>query len=159
MADTTNTPKSILSVCATSSERVKDLVIKNGQLIFIQDTGRIAMDWKNKRIFYNQIEELETDLDRANLSNPVNGKFYFVIDTAVLWRYYNCWVQVTSQPDEIIFFGTEMPELGKTNTLYVNTDEGKECISVWDNDTDTYKVVADRTHSISEEYIASLFVE
>lgn len=157
MADTTNTTKSILSVCATTSERVKDLVIKNGQLIFIQDTCRIAMDWKNKRTFYNQIEELETDLDRANLSDAVNGKFYFVIDTAVLWRYYNGWVQVTSQPDEILFIGTEMPELGKANTLYVNTNEGKECISVWDDDTDTYKVVADKTHSISNEDIISLF--
>lgn len=158
MADKTNTTKSILSVCATTSERVKDLVIKNGQLIFIQDTCRIAMDWKNKRTFYNQIEELDTDLDRANLSDAVNGKFYFVIDTAVLWRYYNGWVQVTSQPDEILFIGTEMPELGKANKLYVNTDEGKECISVWDDDTDTYKVVADKTHSISNEYIATLFV-
>jgi hypothetical protein len=157
MADATNTTKSILSVCATTSERVKDLVIKNGQLIFIQDACRIAMDWKNKRTFYNQIEELETDSDRANLSDAVNGKFYFVIDTAVLWRYYNGWIQITSKPDEILFIGTEMPELGKANTLYINKEEGNECISIWDDDTDTYKVVADKTHSISKEDIVALF--
>ena len=34
MADTTAT-KSVLSLVATTSDRVKDLVIKNGQLIFV----------------------------------------------------------------------------------------------------------------------------
>ena len=33
---------SVLSVCATTSGRVKELPIKDGQLIFIQDVGRIA---------------------------------------------------------------------------------------------------------------------
>lgn len=153
----TNKTKAILSVCATTSERLKDLVIKNGQLIFIQDTCRIALDYKNKRTFYNQIDELETDFDRENLDNPVNGKFYFVIETAVLWRYYNGWTQITSKPEEVIFIGVELPELGNPKTLYVNKEEGSECISVWDDDTDEYKVVADKTQSISEEDIAALF--
>lgn len=156
MAETTNT-KAILSVCATTSERVKDLVIKNGQLIFIQDTCRIALDYKNKRTFYNQIEELETDLDRENLSDPVNGKFYFIIETAVLWRYYNEWIQITSKPEEILFIGVELPELGNPKTLYINKTDGNECISIWDDDIDKYKVVADKTYSISEEDIAALF--
>ena len=49
MADTTT--KQVLSVIATTSERVKELVIKNGQLIFIQDAGRIGLDFNNKRKF------------------------------------------------------------------------------------------------------------
>ena len=87
MADTTT--KQVLSVIATTSERIADLVIKNGQLIFVQDLGRIALDFKGKRKFYNQIEELDTELTRTGLTSPVNGVYYFVIETAVLWTYRN----------------------------------------------------------------------
>ena len=38
MADTTT--KSVMSLVATSSSRIRDLIIKDGQLIFIQDLGR-----------------------------------------------------------------------------------------------------------------------
>ena len=82
-----NETKTILSLCATTSDRVKDLLIKDGQLIFVHDAGRLALDFKGKRTFYNQIIELSTERERIDLSNAVNGKFYFVIETAVLWRY------------------------------------------------------------------------
>ena len=114
------TTKQVLSVIATTSERIKDLVIKSGQLIFIQDTGRIAFDFKGNRKFYNQIEELDTELTRKELESPVDGVYYFVIETAVLWTYQGEWIQITSQPEEIVFIGTEMPELGQEKTLYVN---------------------------------------
>ena len=51
MAETVNTAP--FSVIATTSERLSNLVIKNGQLIFIQDKHRIAFDFKDKRTFYN----------------------------------------------------------------------------------------------------------
>jgi len=51
----------ILSVCATTDERVGQLPIKNGQLVFVQDKHRIALDFAGKRRFYNQIEELTTE--------------------------------------------------------------------------------------------------
>ena len=63
MADTTT--KSILSLVATNSSRIRDLVIKDGQLIFIQDLGRIAFDFKGQRVFYNQIVELNTEKGRC----------------------------------------------------------------------------------------------
>ena len=112
--------KTILSLCATTSDKVKDLLIIDGQLIFVHDTGRLALDFKGKRTFYNQIIELSTERERIDLSNAVNGKFYFVIETAVLWRYFNGWTQITSSPEEVLFIGTEMPELGQPNKLYVN---------------------------------------
>ena len=80
------TAETVMSLIATTSSRVKDLTIKNGQLIFIQDLGRIAFDFKNKRVFYNQIVELNTEGDRVTLDNPISG-YYFVIDTATLWFY------------------------------------------------------------------------
>lgn len=130
------------TIVATTSDRVKDLIVKNGQLIFIRDKGRIAFDFKDKRVFYNQITELDTEQERSSLSDPANG-YYFVIETAVLWFYNDGWIQITTQPEDIVFIGVELPELGqaKTGTLYVNKAE-KE-ISVWDEETNTYIVVAD----------------
>lgn len=153
MAD--NKAKTILSFCATVSDKVKDLVIKDGQLIFIHDEGRIALDYKGKRTFYNQIIELEAEQERLNLSEPINGKYYFIIETAVLWRYYNGWQQLTTAPDEIIFIGTEMPELGKPKTLYVDK-ENRE-ISVWDEEQSEYLKVSNYTGTISVEEISALF--
>ena len=78
MTDTTT--KSVLQLVATTSSKIRDLVISNGQLIFIQDLGRIAFDFNDKRVFYNQIVEVETEEDRLALENPLNG-YYFVIDS------------------------------------------------------------------------------
>lgn len=154
MADL-NMTSTILSVCATTSDRVKDLIIKDGQLIFVQDAHKIAFDFKGTRRFYNQIEELNTEIERKNLSTPVNGKYYFIIETAVLWRYFNGWIQLTTPPDEIVFIGTELPELGKKNTLYVNKNERE--ISVWDEEKDNYVAVSNYTETASEADILALF--
>lgn len=147
--------KKILSICATTSDRVSDLVIKDGQLIFVHDLGRLALDYKGKRTFYNQVIELDTDIERTNLENPVNGKYYFVINTAVFWRYFNGWQQLTSSPEEVLFIGTELPELGQANKIYVDKDD-KE-ISVWDEDAEVYVPVANYTESISIDEIKNLF--
>lgn len=156
MADTTT--KQVLSIVATTSERIKDLVIKNGQLIFCHDIGRIAFDYKDKRKFYNQIEEIDTEKTRQELESPVNGVYYFIIETAVLWTYSNDkWVQLTSKPEEIVFIGTEFPELGVEQTIYANTTDGNEHIAVWSDELGDYKVVADKTQTISSNDIALLF--
>ena len=153
MADTT---KQILSVVATTSERVKDLSVKNGQLIFVQDIGCIALDFKNKRKFYNQIEELDTELTRKELVAPVNGVYYFIVETAVLWTYRNnAWVQITSKPSDIVFVGTEFPELGVEQTIYVNKKE-KE-ISIWDDSENGYTTVANYCDAISAEEVEGFF--
>ena len=102
MADLTTKP--VLSVCATVGSKLPNLVIKDGQLIFVQDKHRIALDFGGKRIFYNQIEELATDAVRTSMLAPVAGLFYFVIETAVLWTYRDKWVQITTPPKEVVFF-------------------------------------------------------
>lgn len=150
-----NIIKTMPSFIATVSDRIKDLVIKDGQMIFITDEGRIALDYRGKRTFYNQINELESERERLDLSEPINGKYYFVIETAVFWRYYNGWQQITTAPDDIVFIGTEMPELGKPKTLYVDK-ENRE-ISVWDDTEDEYVKVSNYTDSISVEEISALF--
>ena len=154
MADTTS--KTVMSLVATTSSRVRDLVIKDGQLIFLQDVGRIAFDFKGKRVFYNQIAELETEAERLTLDSPLSG-YYFVIDSACLWFYKNGWTQITEKPEEIVFIGVELPELGQENKLYVNTTNGNEHISVWDDDTNSYRVVAEKTQSMTSADVIALF--
>lgn len=147
--------KSVLSVCATTASRLPDLEIKNGQLIFVQDKHKIAFDFGGKRKFYNQIEELDTESERIAFEKPVFGSYYFVIDTAVLWTYRDKWIQITTSPEEIVFIGTEMPELGSSKTLYVNKDE--KYISIWDDNTKRYVIVSDSKEAVSETDIDSLF--
>ena len=157
MADTNLNTSPILSVCATTGERVKELPIKNGQLLFVQDKHRIALDFNGKRKFYNQIEELSTELERTSLLAPISGMYYFVIETAILWTYQGGWVQITEKPENIVFIGTSMPELGKPHTIYANTTEGNENISIWDKDSSSYKIVADKTQEVTDEDIEALF--
>ena len=154
MADTTT--KSIMSLIATTSSRISDLIIKDGQLIFIQDLGRIALDFKSQRVFYNQIVELDTEAERSTLDSPLSG-YYFVIDTGVLWYYQNEWIPITEKPEEVVFIGVELPELGQANKIYANTTSGNEHISVWDAERGEYVVVADRTHDVTVEDIEKLF--
>ena len=153
MADTTTT-KPVMSLIATTSSRIRDLIIKDGQLIFIQDLGRIAFDFKGKRVFYNQIVELNTEAERLALESPLNG-YYFVIDRACLWFYQDGWIQITEKPDEVVFIGTELPELGQANKVYVDTDDRE--ISVWNEATGSYIVVSNYTAEVTNADIESLF--
>ena len=146
----------IMSLVATNSSRIRQLPIKNAQLIFIQDMGRIAFDYKDKRVFYNQIVELETEADRLSLEEPLDG-YYFIINTAVLWHYKNGWTQITEKPREIVFIGVEFPALGQANKIYANTTSGDEHISIWNDELGCYVVVADKTQEVTDNDILSLF--
>ena len=147
--------KAVMTVCATVGSKLSDLVIKDGQLIFVQDKHKIALDFDGKRTFYNQIEELATDADRISMSAPEAGLFYFVIETAVLWTYQTDWVQITTSPKEVVFIGTELPELGVSRKLYVDTS--KKEISIWDDESAGYVVVANKTAELTAEDINALF--
>ena len=143
-----------LKVIATSSSKIRDLVIRDSQLIFIQDLGRIAFDFKGKRVFYNQITELATEADRQALESPLDG-YYFVIGSACLWFYKGGWTQITEKPQEVLFVGVELPELGQEGKLYIDTDDRE--ISVWDDETDKYITVSNYTEEVSNEDIENLF--
>ena len=151
MADT----KTVLSVIGTVKSRLPDISINDVQLIFIQDVSTIALDLHGKRNFYNQIVELSTDDERQSLLAPVTGSFYFVVETAVLWTYRDQWVQITTPPEEVLFIGTQLPQLGKQHTLYVNPEE--KSISIWDVESSTYDVIADKTQAIGADDINALF--
>lgn len=146
----------VMNLVATSSSRIRQLPIKNGQLVFIQDLGRIAFDFNNKRVFYNQIVEVETEGERLTLDEPLDG-YYFVIDTACLWFYKNGWTQITEKPESVLFIDVELPQLGqaKEGTLYVNKAERE--IAVFDSASNEYVIVSDYTNEASNEDIENLF--
>ena len=144
----------VMSLVATSSSRIRELTIKDGQLIFIQDLGRIAFDYKGQRVFYNQIVELDTEADRLALEKPLRG-YYFVIGSACLWFYKDGWTQITEKPDDILFIDVELPQLGQQGKLYVDTDDRE--ISVWDEETDKYIAVSNYTAEVTDADIESLF--
>ena len=146
----------VMSLVATSSSRIRELPIKNGQLIFIQDIGRIAFDFKDNRVFYNQIVELETEAERLLLDNPLDG-YYFVIGSGCLWFYKDGWSQITEKPQDVVFIGVELPQLGqaKEGMLYVNKAE-KE-IAIFDSASNDYIVVSDYTNEVTVNDIESLF--
>lgn len=146
--------KAPFKVIATTSSRVKELPIENGQVIFVQDKTRIAFDFNDQRKFYNQINELATERDRVSLSSPSSG-YYFIIETAVLWKYEDEWIRITNPPTETVFIGVELPELGQEQKLYVNTSE--LVISVWDEGRNDYIVVSDKTMEVTDEDIQNLF--
>lgn len=148
--------KSVLKLVATTSSRIKDLIIENGQLIFIQDMGRIAFDFNGNRVFYNQIVELETEAERLTLDSPLSG-YYFVIGSGVLWYYQDTWTQVTSKPEQVVFIGVELPELGnaKEGALYVNKAE-KE-IAIFDGVANDYIIVSNYTGDATVSDIEALF--
>lgn len=154
MADTTS--KSVLKLIATTSSKIRDLVIEDGNLVFLYDIGRIALDYKGKRTFYNQIVELDREVDRLALDSPLSG-YYFVISTGCLWHYGNEWTPITGSPQEVVFIGVELPELGTANKIYANTTEGSECISVWSEELGAYITVADKTQEVSDDDILGLF--
>lgn len=145
----------ILSAVATTGSRISDLSIKDGQLVFVQDLHRIALDFDGKRVFYNQIIELQTDQDRLGLLAPISGIFYFVIGTAILWTYKDSWIQITSPPRELINFNESKPKLGSEKTLYVSKLE--RTISVWDSEQSKYITIADSVDEASADDILALF--
>lgn len=149
--------KIMMSVIVTTSPKLKDLIIKDGQLVFMHDVGRIAMDYNGKRIFYNQIVTLDSEAERVAMSDVVDG-YYFVIETGVLWHHHGGWYQVSGVGSDTVFIGDELPELGVAKKLYVN--KKTRDITVWDDASSGYVVVADKTdiNSIEDKDIESLFV-
>lgn len=146
----------IMQLVATNSPRIRELPIKDGQLIFVQDLGRIAFDFKGKRVFYNQIVELETEAERMTLDEPLNG-YYFVIGSGCLWFYEDGWTQITEKPKEVVHIDVELPQLGqaKEGVLYVNKAD-KE-IAVFDSASNNYVIVSDYTNDCTDADIENLF--
>ena len=146
-----------LSVIGTTGERVRELPISDGQLVFIHNRNRIAFDFKGKRTFYNQVEILSTESERASIVSPMDG-YYFCIDSAVFYEYANGEWNVRVRPaDGAVIICDEYPELGQlSGKLYVNKKQRE--IAIWDEANNKYYAVSNHTQDATDEDIMNLFV-
>lgn len=97
-----STTASVLSVYTTVNSKLADLSIEDGQLIFIRDKHKIALDFDGQRKIYDQIEKLPSEEARTSLLAPVTDRYYYVLDPPVLWRYQETgWVQITTPPGDL----------------------------------------------------------
>lgn len=118
---------------ATNKNKVSDIAVTNGQIIFSRDERVIYLDAENERTAFQQIIILSTEAQRKSLVSPVEG-FYFVEDTAILWNLRSgYWTPLNQKPDEQIIFD-DMPVKGKAERLYVNDG----VIYQWDTTLKTY---------------------
>lgn len=114
--------QNVLKVVSTTSERLGQLPVDYGQLIFVKDTRELYFDHNDNRVLYNQIIILETEEQRLGMRSPVTS-FYFVKETGIIWRYENSkWTKLTNSPSEQIEFlpYDSFPIIGKANILYID---------------------------------------
>lgn len=128
----------ILKAISTVDSKLASLEQKDGQLIFCKDTRRILLDLNGVRTAYEQITTLNTESQRTEILAPIDG-FYFVLETHILWRYSSDWIQITSQPAEIIYISDtylDFPSVGNLKQIYIDT--GNDAIYRWDTATAKY---------------------
>lgn len=124
---------------ATTSSKVNQIPVISGQLIFSRDDRVIYLDAESNRTSFQQIISVINDATREELVSPVEG-FYFVEETAALWRYKDSeWTQISAKADERVVFTDEengLPETGQGKVLYANTIDNK--IYRWDENNPQY---------------------
>lgn len=132
MADSTSSP--VLSAIATVNSKLSDLEVKDGQLIFVQDKNTIALDFGGKRRLYKQIEELSTEDARSSLLAPVIGRYYYVVETGVMWTYQNDWVQITTTPSDIKNYADSVASTAVSDAHAYADEIGKRVTGSIDDD-------------------------
>ena len=126
----------------TTSKKINELAIADGQIIFCPDDNIIALDMKSQRFTYKTIKTFNTDAERVNAVFAAPG-FYYVEETNIIWRLTNAnvWRQVTpTRVSPIIYGETEevFPSIGEEGVLY-HTDKG---IYNWKPQLNTYNLIA-----------------
>ena len=124
----------------TTSEKLSQLSIEDGQIIFIPELSTIAMDMYGQRFYYQSTKTFETDAQRIEMPFPQKG-FYWVEETETLWRWNQRWTRISSSRDNSVIEAEkkeDFPQEGQSNTLYY-TDDG---IYSWKNQADKYNLIA-----------------
>lgn len=133
----------IVKFYSTTSNQLNEIPQADGQIIFTKDTQIIYLDDEGVRLPYNVIKIFKKDSFREALINPAEG-FYFVEETAVLWRYKDKWKQLTPDNLQQVIIGktlNDFDSLGNPTSLYV-TDNG---IYKWDDLLKEYRIVSNAT--------------
>lgn len=126
----------------TTSSKLADLPLEDGQIIFCEDEQLIYLTYHNRRLPYPALRVFDLEIDRQ-LATPAKG-FYYVKETNVLWRYDSSWKQITPEGLKPIIFGADVssfPEEGDEQTLYA----GDDAIYKWKSGDRIYYAIANRT--------------
>ena len=108
-------------VIYTTSDKLPEVTLTPGQLIFTQDDRKVQFVNSNSDLInYTSVVPIPTEAARAAMANPYPA-LYWIKETATLWRYEEDegWVQATSPNEEQIVFG-ERPAVGVANKLYID---------------------------------------
>lgn len=129
----------IVNFIYTTSAKLNDLPVEDGQIIFAPDMQTICLDMSGQRFYYQTIKIFETDEERVSTPFPIQG-FYFVQETEVIWRWSGQWIQLTTGKGSVVGGDKEedFPETGEDNALYY-TDDG---IFSWKDSTNKYNLIA-----------------
>ena len=132
-----------LSFLATTDSKIDELPIVNGQFILIKDINTIAVDMNDKRTKYEQIITLASDSDRSSILAPVNGVFYFVVETNSLWKYDQEWQMICSAQSLV-------PAGGSSGQVLTKQSDNNGDVS-WQNPSVSDEQVTTAVNSYLEE--------
>lgn len=126
----------------TTSKKIDELEIVDGQIIFCPDDEVIALDMKGQRFSYKTIKTFDTENQRINAVFCAPG-FYYVEESNLIWRLTNTkvWRKVTPTGVSPIMYGETaeiFPSIGEEGILYY-TDKG---IYNWKPQLNTYNLIA-----------------
>jgi len=134
-----------LNLYVTKAKYEKQLPVKDGNLVFVEDSNTICLDFNGARYRYNAIQIFETEEQRQSYDVVMDG-FYFVKETSILWEFSNeTWKQISPDNLKPNIFGhsiEDFPKRGKSDILYIVDD----AIYRWDNFTDSYLMVSNLTN-------------
>lgn len=110
----------IFKIVSTTSDKLSQLSVEFGQLIFCKDERALYFD-TDERTSYQQIIILSSESLRQSMLYPVSG-FYYVQDTCIIWNYDGEWHKLTNTPkDQIVFDDYEnFPTEGSESVLYID---------------------------------------
>jgi len=113
--------ESVIQFISTKKPKLVNLEVKDGQLIFCEDSRELYLDHHGTRTQYGSYIFLNTEEQRLLLSSPLTS-FYFVYETNLIWRYDGAqgWIQITSPPQEQVKFTDTLPDQGSDKTIYVS---------------------------------------
>lgn len=118
--------KDVLKVVSTTSDKLDNIDVTYGQLIFSRDDRVIYFD-TDERTTYQAIISIASEEFRKKLVKPVNG-YYFIEETGAIWKYdstrYSKWRQITTPPKDYVIFNEKdiFPAIGSEDVLYVDKD-------------------------------------
>lgn len=121
----------------TTSDKLQELPVQNGQIIFVPDKNTLCLDMNGQRSYYQTIKTFATDRERLDATNLIKG-FYFVEETSDFWEWKNGWEKTTKSP--VVYGSTvaSFPARGKEGVLYYS-DDG---VYRWNKEQVNYKLIA-----------------